>query len=541
MFRIPLAQSRLGRIRRPGRVTLWGISLLLGTVAFVLRAVHLGRSWEIFIDEITYLRISQSVADSLQVKLYGDPFYLHPPLFFFFEGAYVKLFNPSNGLIQQIYDVRYLNIVFASLSAIVLFGLGRRLAGWPAGVAAATIFALDPFIIKMNSRNVLETSAYLWVLLGYYIIVSALGDKLGAITTRRVLAAGFLFGLALLTKDMTAFVTLLPLAVCFTLNWALPRRQSALAGATVALVYAQYPVVIYIVGDWSSFTYQKLRGASRLAGFVQETGFNQQGGPSFLEAIISNLGQFATTYALLGSGTVAVCVLFFFGGAARRVVVAWTASAYALLAYGVGVGTLEEQFFYFLIIPSLLATVVAATLVLKISAIRDRRQQWLLRGTTFLAAVFVGWSGTVWAQVHFTPDNGYERVVAYLNENVPKGSRIASTTDTSDFMLDGYVVGKWNSVEELHANDAEYVLINSYLVEKGYGIASPEFYQWVARNSELAYGFEGRSHGLIGLYQLLGSDTSETPTDALAAPPQTAASKIPTSIGRSEEIETGQP
>lgn len=491
---------------------LWALSVLVGVAAFALRAIHLNRSWDIHVDEILYMRLSQGVADTLQVGIYdvdgpfaNGPFYLHPPAFFFLEALYVKLFPPAGDLVQQVYDIRYLNIALAGLTAAVLFGIGRRLAGWPAGIAAAALFALDPFVIRWNSHNLLDTASMAWLALGYYILFSSVGDERRRVPLWRLLAAGVLFGLALLTKDMTAFATVLPFGICFILNWSLPRWQSALASVIPVLVYLPYPLIIYLIGDWSTFANQKLQGVYRLVGLAQTTGFNQKGGPSFLEAILSNLEEFATTYALLGTGALAVCVLFFFfDGAAKRLLLTWTASTYALLAYSIMFGTLEEHFFYLLVVPSMLATAVAATLVLRPGVYDGRTRRALLGTIAVLATIFTGWASYVWGQVHFIPDNGYERVLAYLHEEVPEGTRIGTTTGTAEALTKEYYPGSMEvgSVEELQANDVEYVVTSSLQVEKGYGAASADFYSWVTGRGELVYGFEGRSFGLIGVYRL---------------------------------------
>lgn len=494
------ATKGLQRLKRLGP---WAAVMLIGVMTFVLRAVRLDVSWDIFVDEISYLRISQSVAQHLEVKLYGNAFYLHPPAFFFLEGAYIRLFPPAGDLIHQIYDVRYVNAAFAALTVIVLLGIGRRLAGWPAGFAAAVLFALEPYIIKMNSRNYLDTSAMLWVALGYFVLFSALSEEKRRLPLWRILAAGFLFGLGLLTKDMVVFATLLPLAVCFFTGWAIPRLQSTLVGVTALLTYLPYPAIVYAIGGWRDFSYQKFRGASRLAGLIHETGFNQEGGPSFLDAILANLREFATTYALLATGGLSVLILFFFfGGAARRLLLAWTGSTYALLAYIVVLGTLEEQFFYFLIVPSILATTVTAKLVLETKSLDIRVRRALLAIAALLAVAFLSWTAYVWTEVHFAPDNGYERVAAYVRD-IPEEYSVGVANDTTQFVMNGLLVNDtiYDSVDELRADDVDYVVVSSKLVEQGYG-PSPEFYRWVKNHGKLAYGFVGRSFGLMGVYRL---------------------------------------
>ena len=487
---------------------LWAVAVVVGAVAFFLRAFRLGVSWDIFVDEITYANIAQSAGQSFEVTLFDRPFYLHPPLFFFLEGAYLRLLAPAGGLIDNIYDARYLNAAFAGLSAVVLFGIGRRLAGWSVGLATAVVFALDPFVIKMTSRNLLEPSSMLWVLLGYYLLFSALASadpesKLGRVPSWRMIVAGVLFGMALLTKDTTAFVTLLPLGVCFVLGWGLSRWRSVLIGTIAVLVYLPYPLVVWAIGGWDDFSYQKFQGASRLAGLFHETGFNQQGGPSFISAVVNNLNEFATTYFLLGAGAVSIMILFFFGERtpARRLFLVWAASAYSLLAYIVLLGALEEQFFYYLILPAILATVLAAGLLLRLETAGEKTRRALVVTAAVLAVAFVLWSGYVWTQVHLVPDNGYERVVAYFEETAPEDSKIAVTTDTAQFLL-GEDSFKFGQVEDLTENDIDYVVTSSYLTEQGYSEATPEFYEYVADQGEKVYGFEGRSFGLTVVYEL---------------------------------------
>jgi 4-amino-4-deoxy-L-arabinose transferase-like glycosyltransferase len=504
--------------KRPGwlrRLGPWAAVIMIFVATFTLRAVRLDVTWDIFVDEISYLRISQSVAQHLEVKLYGDAFYLHPPGFFFLEGAYIKLFPPTGDLIQQIYDVRYVNVALAAIMAVVLLGIGRRIAGWSVGIAAASIFALEPYIIKMNSRNYLDTAALLWVTLGYYVLFSAIAEEKRWISPWRLLAAGLLFGLGLLTKDMTAFTTLLPLAVCFFMGWAMPRLQSMLVGAIALLTYMPYPIIVYAIGDWRDFSYQKLRGASRLAGLIHLTGFNMEGGPSFLAALFANLREFFTTYALLATGALSVLILFyFFAGAANRLLLAWTASTYALLGYIVVLGTLEEQFFYFLIVPAILATTVCARLILEAEVLDARVRRALLGVTVLLAVAFVSWTGYVWTQIHFAADNGYERAAAYVKE-IPEEYSVGVANDTTQFVMGDLLVSRkvYGSVEELRADRVDYVVISSKLVEQGYG-PSPEFYRWVKSHGKLVYGFVGRSFGLMGVYWIPEQVDQKGPTAA---------------------------
>lgn len=640
----------------------WAALVLAVLVTFGLRAFRLDISWDIFIDEIYYLRVSQGVLNTLWVVVDGEPFYLHPPGLFFLEAGYIKLFGVSGSLIDQIYAVRYLNAALAGISAGALLWMGRNIAGWAAGIATVAIFALDPFSMRINSLNILDTPTMLWVILGYGVLFSALvPGGYHSLTRRRTVAVGVLFGLALLTKEISLFVTLLPLGICFVLGWALPRSRSALAGLVALVIYAPYWAIVYAIGDWPTFVVQKFQGFSRMAGLLQVTGFNQQGGPSFLDALVTRLNDFATTYALFATGAVAVCVLLLtdLGKAPeRRLLMVWTASAYAFLAYAMVFGTLEEQFYYYLVIPSILVTTVTMVLVLQKARAKSsaagyapaaRREQWVLdfapaafgvvlvlwnavlaytmifgtigdrfyyyllansvmaaavvvalvlqearkggaaatrsgwltletgmagfafvliswnaflayamvfgdlggwlyyyllansvmaaaaiavlafrkaswsrdgagqtssgwRGRLALevaAAVFLGavvlWNANVWGEFHTVPDNGYQRVVSYV-EKLPKGSRVAATSDTGEFLVqDNTGRSYYKSVEALRKNNVDYVVISSELATSGYKEPPPKVYRWVKNHGRLVYGFRDRSSGLLGVWRLQDS------------------------------------
>jgi hypothetical protein len=504
----PVAEKPGGQ---PTKVLAWAAFAVAVLVAFALRAYRLDVSWDIFLDEIYYLQVSQGVLNTLWVNEGdADRFYLHPPGLFFLEAGYMKLLGIRGGLIEQIYAVRYLGAALAALSAGALLWMGRRLAGWPAGITAAAIFALDPFSIKVNGLNMLETPTMLWVLLGYGVLFSALVREDHLISRRRVAAAGLLFGLALLTKEISAFLTLLPLGGCFVLGWAMPRARSALAGVVALAVYSVYPAVVYAIGDWETFVDQKFLGVWRLIGLLQLTGFNQSGGPSLLDAVLSRLDEFATTYVLLATGALAAAILLFTRTGrtpARRLLLAWIGSAYAFLAYAMVLGTLEEQFYYYLVVTSILATVATTAFVLQ--EMRTEGPERIQRRRTargsvvaVLVAAFALWSGYVWTGTHTVPDNGYERVVEYV-EDLPESSRVAVTSTTTELLVKDHAgTGKYTSVAELREENVDYVVISAYLATRGYRQPPPKVYLWVKNEGRRVYGFKNRSTGLVGVWSL---------------------------------------
>lgn len=484
-----------------GGVWFWLAVLVIFTISYALRAFNLASSWEVFVDEITYYRLSERVANYLQVSLYGNPFFLHPPAFFFLEAAYLKIVQPTGHIIQIIQSVRYLNVAAAAASAVLIFLIARTVAGWPGGLLAASIFALDPFVIRMNSRNLIEPTAMLWVLVGYALLLPAVQSP-GRLRLWRQLIVGVAFGLALLSKDMMAFLSLAPLAIIFLLNWSLPRQVSLRIAAVTVLTYLPYPIIVLLSGDMGAFQDQKLRGVLRMLGFIKETGFKRPGGPSLIDSIIANLSQLSTTYALIGLGALAILVLLFYRQAMVRLVTVWALSAYGLIAYSLALGTLEEQFFYLLVVPAIVAISVSGVLLWQDQRLRGGfRQAFLLFAVSF-SVIFGFWSTGVWYHTHTIADNGYERVVQYLDKNVSHLDPIAVTNDTAQFLLPGYVLGFWTSVDDFRSNKVKHVIINAKPITTGFIEVPPELIGWIMSNGKVEFAYHGRDGSEIAVYRL---------------------------------------
>jgi glycosyltransferase involved in cell wall biosynthesis/4-amino-4-deoxy-L-arabinose transferase-like glycosyltransferase len=393
-----------------GRAGLTGMTapLAVGIATFAVRALMVEHAFEIHVDEAVYLRISQNLASSLRLTydLAGNhPFFLHPPLFFLIEGVYLKFLAPSGDPVQQVIAVRYLVAFVGALSGAVLFALCRRLAGGWAATASAAMFALEPFIVRMDSRNFLEPSALFWVLLGLCALVRLL-DRSSPRPWWLVPAAGLAFGAALLTNEPTAFITLLPLGLCALLGVIAVREAAATAGWALA-AYAVYPLVVALSGNLGEFRDQKLAGVGRFVGLMVTTGFNSKAGPSFLQAVANNWQAFAPTYALLGAGLLATIWLVFRSDPGDRLIACWVGSAYALQAYAVLFGTNEEQYFYYVDVLAILAVVKVARGALSEAPIPSLRLRHA--GALALAVpIFVlGLSGYLALDRYVTSDNGH--------------------------------------------------------------------------------------------------------------------------------------
>jgi 4-amino-4-deoxy-L-arabinose transferase-like glycosyltransferase len=494
-----------------------GLSAFL--FALLLRTIYLDRSYDVFIDEVTYFLISRNLANGLGVSLHGDAFFIHPPLFFLLEAPYIALTHPAGRLIDQILDVRILDATLGAATAVVLLGLGTRLGGWRVGAVSFLLFALDPFIIRMNSRNLLEALALLSVMVGYLAIAWRPLDR-EPVAKSRVAVAGLAFGAALLTKEMTAFLTLLPLGLVFVTGLALPRRTTLAIIGVALLVYSVYPLTVLLVGLGPEYVAVKLTGVFRFLGLVKTTGF-VHGGPSFVGAVARNLDVFATTYSLILLGIPASVVLARWGDARARVIGVLGISAYALLAYSIAFGTLEEQFFYFLVVPAIVTVPLGWAAAVRLAGRRSsplvRRipgrqvdvgtllDRLLRTGARVLPAILVlslAWSSVVWFQVHLTPDDGYRQLFAYLRREVPDGTTIGTTTDPQEFLLQGYTIERVDSVASIERVGPPYAVVSTKQIEDGYTANGREIYAWLQVNGERVYTVAGRTYGRLEVYRV---------------------------------------
>jgi hypothetical protein len=281
------------------------------------------------------------------------------------------------------------------------------------------------------------------------------------------------------------------------LDQCLPRRSAMLVAGAAILTYLPYPLTVLLTGDGGAFATAKLSGLFRLIGLVKITGF-RAAGPSFIQAVVANLDEFATTYALIGLGVIAVLVLSRSPRPDHRLIGIWTVCSYILVAYSTLFGTLEEQFFYFLVVPVILAIASAAAL-----SWSTGRARFAIRVPEIvLAVLFVAWSSVVWGRFHFTPDNGYEHVRAYLLANVVPGAAIGSTTETSEFVLDEYATGLWSSMDALRAHRAQYVLLSTKQIATGYAIGTPDMLAWVQAHGHVVYAFQGPTNGDLEIVEL---------------------------------------
>lgn len=506
-------------------------SILIFVVAYTAVAWHLNQNPDIFTDEIVYTRMSIRVSgEGALVWDSGDPFVVHPPLYFILQGFYHSITGDhaapifaAGDIFSSVYHARNLNAFFAGLTALVLFWMGRRLHGNGLGLLLAALFILDPFGVRINRRAMLETSAAFFSLLGVFILISPSDRR--SISLPRAILAGLLLGCGLLTKELT-FPALIAVGIFSTWEFIRHPRQPGPALKTAAaipvalLTYGLYPLWILMSGDWTSFFAEKFLSLRRLLGLIQLTGWNRPG-ISFLDLLIDRLTQYGPSYLLFGLGALATVVLLLWGRdrLAGRFLASWGIVLYPFFAFITLFGSGNDQFFYFLLIPAIILTGYA---LIVFAAEIDRRfrfgnsPRFRMQLGSFQLTVAKVLSASLlivvlplnlflWLNTFaFTQDNGYYQLTQYVNTNLPPGAMLNASGDPIKFryFMPNRPVSAAATPQEAIKEGVHYFVLAPKDVRLQYGRIQPELAQWIVANGERLFSTTGNSYGDIYLYRV---------------------------------------
>lgn len=376
------------------------------------------------------------------------------------------------------------NAVLGALAVLLAYQFAERTTTPGIALVVALVLAFDPFALRNDSRMMLETPTTAALLTGWLVL---LGARDTAPTTRRAVLAGLLLGCAIVTKDIALVFVLVPLVLATLWRRTLQWYTALLVSGAALLPYTAYLVVLLSTGHFGDFLSAKSLGVRRMIGLVQITGFNAPEAPSLGSRLVDQVAHFGTSYALI-----ALCLFAGIGAAlsprpARRMIglIALTSGIFG--AYAATIGTLEEQFGYYVLIPSALAL---AVLVAENS---ERLIVWprLILG---VATVFTALTVFLGVTARLGTDDAYHQAYTWLNDNVPPGTPVGLTNVTTEFAyLPHQSYGVWPSLQSLTNHHARYVVTQSRTLAQGYGYAHPELLTWLQHNAEPAFTADGPS------------------------------------------------
>ncbi|MCD2196714.1 phospholipid carrier-dependent glycosyltransferase [Actinomycetospora endophytica] len=395
-----------------------------------------------------------------------------------------------------VYDLRWVTAILGAITVVLGFRLLRKVVPLPIALGGAAVLAFDPFILRNDSRVMLETPATMWTLAAWLLLLGVLTNPATPWVRRwREVGVGVVFGCALATKDMTAIQILVPLLLAVVWRRTLGPAQTGriLLGSLVP-----YTVIVAVVaanGEFGEWAGQKLGGLRRLIGLDQVTGFHASN-VSLVDRLIAELSRFGTSYVLLGLCLFAGFGTVFAKSTARRLMGLIGVSTGLFGVYSLAAGALEEQFGYYTVVVSV---VVCAT---SLAELRDRRPT-LRRPLVVVGSVFVAATLILGISARLTVDDTFPQARAWMATNLPADARVGLTGPVGQLAFlprEGW--GDWPSLTQLRDNDAQYVLTSSKPLEQGYGDAAPQMLSWLSQHARPLYTAHGPTNGDTTVWQV---------------------------------------
>ena len=300
----------------------WALAALATTLigaAAAMRLWGLRTANELFVDEITYAQLASQVAQGHLPSQDGQPFFLHPPGSFVINAVVIRVWKLSGPLMDLVYDLRFVGAALGALTVLLCFVILLRASSVSAAVIGAAVVAVDPFVLRNNSRVMIETPATVFLLIGFLVLLLALDGG----RARRIageLAAGLALGAAIVCKDMTVVPTLVTVAAAALWRRTLPWAAAARITGAAFVPYTLYLTLIATQGLLPQWIGAKTSGIRRMLGIEQSTGFNNGSTGNLGSRLLAEVLHFGTSYALIASGFAAGVALALSRNRSRRLI-----------------------------------------------------------------------------------------------------------------------------------------------------------------------------------------------------------------------------
>jgi O-antigen/teichoic acid export membrane protein len=494
-----------------------------GGVAAVALLYNISTSPDVLYDEAAYTFAAQSVAAGWHLTLDNQPLFVHPPLMFLFQAAWLLVTGHAHGpLAPAIRVARLLAGTVGVADVLLIAVLAYRLTAasphgnpWRRRVitgVTAVLAALDPVLARYDRQDVIEPFALLMSL----ILLHAAWQlrSRGALTY--VATTGLLGGLALLTNEITiCLVAVPPLFALLERDRRLIRRTGAALAIAIGFLglFGLWGAELGLPGEFATVQTATLR---RMLGLVQITGLNVPG-VSLAGALARSVAEYSSSYLVLAAGLIALAWCW-----GRRntpngnFLTAWLTASYATGGYIVAVGTLNEQFFVYLLPAAIVGSVLLADALLTGWARRIARDLarfgWgpagALRRPVAVGVIgcvgLVSLSAVSWASNYGGPSDGVVLIDKFIAATLPSCAVVNASGDPQKFsyLLPGRYFSYFSVGPAALAYGVHYFLLAPVDATEHAGNMSPALAGWIKAHGTRLASYPSQVYQTVQLWQV---------------------------------------
>lgn len=471
------------------------IGLMLFIITLLLRIWRISEAPDIHPDEVVYNVISNNLLIKGQfVYLGNSTWFTHPPLYYLFLAGYLSLNSQSSVTFNSLYIARNLSGILAAFLIIVNFLFINKIQDLKSATIVSILLIFDPTILKWSRIGMLESAALMFIVLTIYLFYKAEIKR----NLNQYIFAGIVFGLTLLTKEVTGYLILVFIIYMVFIHYY---KKTSIRGilfffSTAVIIYLIY-VVWSISVDASHFFATKEYTLKRITGIIIETGYLKERANSLFLDIIETFWLYGNTHILVLMSIPSSIYLLLKD---RRKEIVLLASWLYISFFFIGASrTWEDHFYSYITLPSVIFSGLMISSIIKkrfFIASKIKFNFKAIAGLIFLLSI-IGYNSYIWINMYGTgTDTSYEQAIYYIKSNIPEGSKLFMHPAYRFFLPEYELYYGYYSVDDLKARKINYIIISP----RKYHEIKEDVVDYILENGRLIASFKGHMYRHIDIY-----------------------------------------
>ncbi len=448
-----------------------GISFATFILAFTLRVYRLSSSPDIFGDEVLYANVALKLPQFGNLVAFNSPWFIHPPMFYILQSIFFQLTGVNGLTLSNVFTARVTSCLYASLAVVVVFVWIAKISKIKVGAATAFVLMLEPYALKYSRMGLLESLVMLFAIVSLVFFSRANSEN----NLKNYVFGGIFFGLAMLTKELALFVTVI-VAFYWLFTRFVAKRKIKIKGTLMFIgtglaIYLGY-VLWAISIDASTFLNTKYYLLERVFWIIRDQGYTTPGYSTFASDFTSTINIYLTTYILIGAATITSA--YFLLKERNNFTLLLTSWFIGSAIFFGAIGAHNSQFFIYITIP---AAVLAGYMITKFAFEQIHRNRKVTFAALTLFLVLICYSTMVWVYIDGGDDTAVSQSINWVQTNIANGEKIWVPQYTYLFLSSNYQIVNKESYPSLDSIQGQGI---------HYYITSPRW-TYLANNSTLNY------------------------------------------------------